>query len=123
MDGVTRQGKENPPYTPGYTPPTKARYDQHQFGFTAGGPLWKDKLFAFGGTQFTRFYGTSASGSITLPDAAGYAELTAIANTSATAKAQVALLQGLLNNGSYLTSYTNINTAYSTQGERRELPR
>jgi hypothetical protein len=108
LDGVTREGKETPPYTPGYTPPQKARFDQHQFGFTAGGPLWKNKLFVFGGTQFTRFYGTSSSGSITLPDAAGYAELTAIAATSPTAGAQVALLQGLLNSGSYLTSYKNL---------------
>jgi len=107
LDGVTREGK---PFPPG-SPSPKARYDQHQFGFTAGGPLWKNKLFAFGGTQFTRFYGTSPSGSINLPDAAGYAELTAIAATSATAGTQVALLQGLLNEGSYLTSYQNLNIA------------
>jgi outer membrane receptor protein involved in Fe transport len=110
LDGVTRQGKETPPYTFGYMPPPKARFDQHQYGFTAGGPLWKDKLFAFGGTQFTRFFGTSPSGSITLPDAAGYAELTALGNVSPTAKAQVALLQGLLNNGSYLKTYTEVSS-------------
>jgi outer membrane receptor protein involved in Fe transport len=102
LDGVTREGK---PFPAG-SPNPKARFDQHQYGFTAGGPLWKDKLFAFGGTQFTRYYGKSVSGQIELPDAAGYATLTAIAGTSATAAAQVALLQGLLNNGSYLTSYT-----------------
>jgi outer membrane receptor protein involved in Fe transport len=101
LDGVTRQGK---PFPAG-TPNPKARFDIQQLGFTAGGPLWKNKLFAFGGTQFSRFYGTSPSGSITLPDATGYAELTSIANTSTTAKTQVALLQGLLNSGSYLTSY------------------
>ena len=54
IDGVTREGK---PFAPGVNP--KARFDQHQFGFTAGGPLWKNKLFAFGGTQFTRYYGDS----------------------------------------------------------------
>ena len=101
LDGVTRQGK---PFPAG-TPNPKARFDIQQLGFTAGGPLWKNKLFAFGGTQFSRFYGTSPSGSITLPDAAGYAELTAIGGTSATAHTQVALFQGLLNSGSYLTSY------------------
>jgi outer membrane receptor protein involved in Fe transport len=102
LDGVTREGK---PFPAGSANP-KARYDQHQYGFTAGGPLWKDKLFAFGGTQFTRFYGKSTSGQIELPDAAGYALLTSIGKLSPTAATQVALLQGLLNGGSYLTSYT-----------------
>jgi hypothetical protein len=105
IDGVTREGK---PFPAGVNP--KARYDQHQFGFTAGGPIWRNKLFAFGGTQFTRFYGTSSSNSIYLPDASGYAELTAIAGTSANARTQVALLQGLLNSGSYLTAYQEVGT-------------
>ena len=105
IDGVTREGK---PFAPGVNP--KARYDQHQFGFTAGGPLWRNRLFAFGGTQFTRFYGTSSSPSIYLPDATGYAELTAIGGTSAGADAQVALLQGLLDSGTYLTAYQKIGT-------------
>ncbi|RSL16981.1 TonB-dependent receptor-like protein [Edaphobacter aggregans] len=95
LDGVTRQGG---PFDPS-EPNPKARYNEHQFGFTAGGPLWRDKLFAFGGTQFSRFYGKSTSGQIQLPNAAGYAQLTAIGGP------QVALLQGLLNNGSYLTSF------------------
>lgn len=105
IDGVTREGK---PFAAGFNP--KARYDQHQFGFTAGGPLWRNRLFAFGGTQFTRFYGTSSSPSIYLPDAGGYSELTAIAGSSATADAQVALLQGLLDSGSYLSAYQKIGT-------------
>ncbi len=102
LDGVTRQGK---PFPAG-SPNPKARYDQHQYGFTAGGPLWKDKLFAFGGTQFTRFYGKANSNQIELPTASGYALLTAIGKTSPAAATQVALLQGLLNGGTYLNSYT-----------------
>lgn len=98
LDGQTRKGKPFPPETS----IPKARYDQHQYGFTAGGPLWRDKLFAFGGTQFSRFYGeSSVSNAIELPDQAGYNQLTAIGGP------QVALLQGLLNNGSYLTQYQN----------------
>ncbi len=96
LDGVTRQGG---PFDPS-EPNPKARYNQHQFGFTAGGPLWRDKLFAFGGTQFSRFYGKSTSNQIQLPNAAGYAQLTAIGGP------QVAILQGLLNNGSYLNTFT-----------------
>lgn len=91
VDGVTRVGSTSRS--------NKARYDQHQYGFTAGGPLWKDKLFAFGGTMFTRFYGNSNSNEIELPDAAGYATLTAIGGPQAT------LLKSLLSNGSYLTQY------------------
>ncbi len=91
VDGVTRVGSTSRA--------NKARYDQHQYGFTAGGPIWKNKLFAFGGTQFSRFYGNATSGQIELPDANGYATLTAIGGP------QVALLQTLLNNGSYLTQY------------------
>ena len=93
VDGQTRKGSTSRA--------NKARFDQHQYGFTAGGPLWKNKLFAFGGTMFTRFYGNSNSTQIELPDAAGYATLTSIGGP------QVALLQGLLNNGSYLTQYKN----------------
>jgi hypothetical protein len=91
VDGVTRVGSTSRA--------NKARYDQHQYGFTAGGPIWKNKIFAFGGTQFTRFYGDSSSGQIELPDANGYATLTSIGGP------QVALLQTLLSDGSYLTQY------------------
>ncbi len=98
LDGVTRQGG---PFDP-TGPNPKARFNEHQFGFTAGGPLWKDKLFAFGGTQFSRFYGKSVSGLVELPDAAGYAQLTSIGGP------QVAIIQGLLNSGSYLNTFTLI---------------
>ena len=91
VDGITRVGSTSRA--------NKARYDQHQYGFTAGGPLWKNKVFAFGGTQFTRYFGNSTSGQIELPDANGYATLNAIGGP------QVALLQSLLDNGSYLTQY------------------
>jgi len=35
----------------------KTRFDQHTYGFTAGGPVIKNKLFAFGGLEVRRFYG------------------------------------------------------------------
>jgi outer membrane receptor protein involved in Fe transport len=98
LDGVTRQGKP-------YTSNPKARYDQHQVGFTAGGPIWKGKLFGFGALQLTRFYGNTQPGAVELPDAAGYAQLTAIGGP------QVALLQSYLSGGQYLTAYTNIGAA------------
>ncbi|WP_263366971.1 TonB-dependent receptor [Edaphobacter bradus] len=102
LDGLTRKGK---PFPPG-SPNPKARFNQHQFGFTLGGPLWKDKLFAFGGSQWTRFYGKSNTpNTIELPDQQGYNLLTAIGGQ------QVALLQGLLNSGSYLKEYANQSIA------------
>ena len=94
LDGQTRQVKPLPVGSPN----PKARYDQHQYGFTAGGPIWKDKLFAFGGTTFVRYYGTTQPGPVELPDALGYAQITAIGGARAT------VLQGYLNNGSYLSS-------------------
>lgn len=98
LDGITRQGKP-------YATNPKARYDQHQFGFTVGGPIWKDKLYGFGALQFARFYGNSQPGSVELPDATGYAQLTAIGGP------QVALLQSYLSGGAYLTEYTNVGAA------------
>jgi len=98
LDGITRQGKP-------YASNPKARYDQHQIGFTIGGPIWKNKLYGFGGAQFSRFYGNSQPGSVELPDAAGYAQLTAIGGP------QVALLDSYLSGGKYLTEYTNVGAA------------
>jgi hypothetical protein len=98
LDGITRQGKP-------YASNPKARYDQHQIGFTLGGPIWRNKLYGFGGAQFSRFYGNSQPGSVELPDAAGYAQLNAIGGP------QVALLDSYLSGGQYLTSYTNVGAA------------
>lgn len=78
----------------------KPRYDQHTFGFTAGGPLLRNKLFAFGGGAWKRFYGQEQPGVNLLPDAAGYATLQTITGSAA---AQVQLLDQYLSNGSYLT--------------------
>jgi len=105
LDGQTRRGTVHGTPPPGYVPPTKARFDQHNYGFTLGGPIWKNKLFAFGGSQWSRFYGTSQSTPIELPDAGGYATLSSIGGPN------VALLQGLLNSGSYLKQYANLGAA------------
>jgi outer membrane receptor protein involved in Fe transport len=88
----------------------KARQDAHQFGFTAGGPIIRNKLFAFGGLSLSRVYGQETPGFNELPDAAGYALLQQIGGP------QVALLDQYLSNGSYLTTDTNLNrTTITTQ--------
>ncbi len=97
LDGISRQAKPNAS--------PKARYDQHQIGFTVGGPIWKNKVYGFGGAQFSRFYGNSQPGSVELPDAAGYAQLTAIGGP------QVALLDSYLSGGKYLSTYANVGAA------------
>ncbi|MBW4028811.1 MAG: TonB-dependent receptor [Acidobacteria bacterium] len=79
----------------------KTRYDQHSYGFTAGFPIIKDKLFAFGGWQLQRYYGQETPGVNLLPDTAGYATLQTIQGAPAQ---QVATLDKFLSNGAYLAS-------------------
>ncbi len=87
---------------------TKTRFDQHSIGFTAGGPIIKDKLFAFGGAIFQRYYGQETAGINLLPDAAGYATLQTITGAPAT---QVALLDEYLSGGAYLTQDVGYNSS------------
>ena len=88
-----------------FYPGTKTRFNQHQFGFVVGGPIIKDKLFAFGGAQWSRFYGKEETASFVYPDANGIALLKQIAAGGGTTAAQATKLLGYLNNGAYLTTY------------------
>jgi hypothetical protein len=103
LDGQARQA----PHAPG-VPIPKARYDTHQFGFTAGGPIFKDKLFAFGGGTWYRYYGTTQAPTVELPDAAGFASIKSLATAG---NAQANLFLKYLDNGSYLNAaqYTPIS--------------
>ncbi|CAN5403754.1 TonB-dependent receptor [soil metagenome] len=105
LDGVTRQGKVSGTPPPGYAPPAKARYNQHQYGFTAGGPIIKDKLFAFGALQLSRLYGKETPNRLELPDQNGFNTLQQIGGS------QVALLNSYLANGDYLKSYVPFATS------------
>ena len=96
IDGQSRRAKPIP--AGGHVP--KARYDTHQYGFTLGGPILKDKLFAFGGATFQRFYGSiQPSSPVEFPDANGFNTLK---NIAAAGNAQASLYLNYLNNGSYL---------------------
>jgi outer membrane receptor protein involved in Fe transport len=87
----------------------KARYDQHIYGFTAGGPIIKNKLFAFGAMQMSRYYGNEQAPSDSLPTADGIALLQQIALGSNTTTATNAAL--LLN---YLSGSATVAPAYLT---------
>lgn len=50
--------------------PIKSELRQNQFGFTAGGPFWKDKLFWFTDYQGTRRVAGAETGIVTLPSVA-----------------------------------------------------
>jgi len=50
--------------------PIKSELRQHQFGFTAGGPFWKNKLFWFTDYQGTRRIAGAETGILSLPSAA-----------------------------------------------------
>src|SRR6187402_1579624 len=106
QDGQTRQ----------LTGVTKTRYNQHQIGFTAGGPLWKDKLFAFGAGQWTRYYGREDTPLVALPDASGVALLRTIAaGTNPTTAANANLLLAYLNNAAYLGTYGTDGSLYQSR--------
>lgn len=87
----------------------KARWDEHQGGFTAGGPIIKNKLFAFGASQWSRIYGNEQRAGAILPDANGIALLQTIATGTNTTTATMATL--MLN---YLSATATQAPAYLT---------
>jgi Carboxypeptidase regulatory-like domain/TonB-dependent Receptor Plug Domain len=103
LSGTQRQSKS------AVIPPTKTRFDRHTYGFTAGGPIFKDKLFAFGAGQWQRFFGQTLVGRQELPDAAGVKQLQAIQalGSSTVQGQQAALFAGYLSNYSYLGNFAN----------------
>lgn len=63
----------------------KPRYDEVRTGATAGGPIRRDQLFLFGAFQYRTIGRASTPGSaISVPTAAGYSMLDALAASAAT---------------------------------------
>jgi outer membrane receptor protein involved in Fe transport len=87
--------------------PKKTRFDRHTYGFTAGGPIFKEKLFAFGAGQWQRFFGSVLEGRTDLPDAAGVAQLKALQALGGTIGTQAALYANYLSGYSYLSTFQN----------------
>jgi outer membrane receptor protein involved in Fe transport len=89
LSALNGQQRESKPLPPGALSP-KARANTQRYGFTIGGPIFKNKLFAFGGAQWTRTYGTETPSRLTVPDAAGLAILNKVGGS------RVALLEQYL---------------------------
>ncbi len=54
-----------------------SQFVQNRFGFRIGAPVVKDKLFVFGSSQWTRFFGSFPGAALILPTPAGVASLQA----------------------------------------------
>ena len=114
LTATQRQSK-----TATYSPP-KTRFDRHTYGFTVGGPIFKDKLFAFGAGQWQRYYGGVLETRQELPDANGIAQLQSIQAKTGTVQAtQAALFANYLSNYGYTSSFIN-TTALATPGKPYE---
>lgn len=111
LSGTQRQSK-----TP-TSSPKKTRFDRHTYGFTAGGPIFKDKLFAFGAGQWQRFYGGVLEARQDLPDQNGINQLKLIQAQTGTVQAQqAALFANYLSNYAYTSTFSN-TTAIATPGK------
>jgi hypothetical protein len=100
----------------------KSRWDTHQYGFTAGGPIIKNKLFAFGAMQMSRTYGNEQALANSLPTAAGITLLQQIATqtTNPTTATNAALLLNYLSGSAtvapaYLTTFNVIPGTAATK--------
>ena len=108
LDGQTRQVATDRSF--------KSRYDMHTYGFTAGGPIIRNKLFAFGAAQWQRYYGQELPTQVNLPDANGIATLQSFAAGSGTTATNAALMLSYLNNGAYLNDFLQFTDPNAPQG-------
>jgi hypothetical protein len=86
------------------------RLVDNTFGFTAGGPLIKNKLFLFGASQWDHTNGDETGNPLIIPTAQGVANLTAIAGASPNANILINSLGGL----TAPTSTSSINVGNRT---------
>jgi len=86
---------------------TNPRYDQNKMGFNLGGPLMKNRLFAFGAVEYAPFGFASTTGSPVLaPTAQGYSILNSLPGIS---KTNLGVLQQWVPAAPSATSSTVVN--------------
>jgi len=73
LDNLTKAG------VLGGTIPGQPSYDNNRFGGTFGGPIIKNKLFFFGGYEYTTLHGRGSATAFTAPTASGLATLQSLA--------------------------------------------
>ena len=78
------------------TPKTSSR--ENTFGFTAGGPIKKDKMFVFGSIQWDKLREAANGTNLVVPDAAGLAVLQGLAPGNPRLTEYLSALGGLVGN-------------------------
>jgi hypothetical protein len=87
----------------------KGLYRENLFGFTIGGPVIKNKVFAFGSYQWDKYRATANLSTLTVPSAAGYATLKALP-TNVRITNLIAAYGGLVGNPAQLAAAGGLNT-------------
>lgn len=100
----------------------KGLYRENLFGFTIGGPVIKNKVFAFGSYQWDKYRATANLSTLTVPSAAGYATLKALPS-NVRINNLIAAYAGLVGDPNQLAAAGGQNTIALTNDPVTGLPR
>ncbi len=101
---------------------TVPRDVDNTFGFAAGGPVIKNKLFLFGSSQWHRIYGAETGNQLNIPTAQGVATLQALAGAYPNAGLLVSSLGGLVASAQSSTINVGARAGCGTPGSPCLIP-